>query len=51
MGLTHRYQNRLLEVCYVPITSAGLSRLLFLFFFGVAINSTNEAKKACGTRF
>jgi hypothetical protein len=24
-------QNRLLEVCYVPATSAGLSRLLFLF--------------------
>ncbi len=31
---THRYwksQNRLLKVCYVPSTSASLSRLLFLF--------------------
>jgi hypothetical protein len=25
-------QNRLLKVCYVPATSAGLSRLLFLSF-------------------
>jgi hypothetical protein len=24
-------QNRLLKVCYVPATSAGLSRLLFIF--------------------
>ena len=31
----HRYQksqNRLLKVCYVPATSAGLSRLLFLWW-------------------
>jgi len=27
-------QNRLLKVCYVPATSAGLSRLLFLLFCG-----------------
>jgi hypothetical protein len=27
-------QNRLLKVCYVPATSAGLSRLLFLFCGG-----------------
>jgi hypothetical protein len=39
-------QNRLLKVCYVPATSASLSRLLF---FTVAINSTNEANKAGGT--
>jgi hypothetical protein len=32
----------------VPTTSAGLSRLLFLFFAS-AINSTNEANKAGGT--
>jgi hypothetical protein len=42
-------QNRLLKVCYVPATSAGLSRLLFLSFFAVAINSTNEANKAGST--
>jgi hypothetical protein len=40
-------QNRLLKVCYVPATSAGLSRLLF----AVAIISTNEANKAGGTLF
>ncbi len=38
-------QNRLLKVCYVPATSAGLNRLLF-FSFGAAINNTNEANKA-----
>jgi hypothetical protein len=26
-------QNRLLKVCYVPATSAGLSRLSFFFYF------------------
>jgi hypothetical protein len=26
-------QNRLLKVCYVPATSAGLNRLLYFFFF------------------
>ncbi len=35
-------QNRLLKVCYVPATSAGLPRLLF----DAAINSANEANKA-----
>ena len=35
-------QNRLLKVCYVAATSAGLSRVLF----AVVINSTNEANKA-----
>jgi hypothetical protein len=56
----HRYQytdqaidikslpNRMLKVCYVPVTGASLSRLLFLIF-AVAINSTNEANKAGGT--
>ncbi len=39
-------QNRLPKVCYVPATSASLLRLLFLSFFAVAINSTNEANKA-----
>ena len=38
-------QNRLLKVCYVPATSAGLNGLLF----SVAINNTNEANKAGGT--
>jgi hypothetical protein len=37
-------QNRLLNVCYVPATSAGLPRVSFffsfLFLFAVAINST-----------
>jgi hypothetical protein len=28
-----RLQNRLLKVCYVPVTSASLSRLLFIYFF------------------
>ncbi len=41
-------QNRLLKVCYVPATSAGLIRLLF-FSFGAAINNTNEANKAGST--
>ncbi len=48
----HKYRktkNRLLKVCYVPATSARLPRLLFFFFFGVAVNSTNEANKAGGT--
>ncbi len=43
-------RNRLLNVLYVPATSAGLPRLslfsFFSFFFAVAINSTNEANKA-----
>ncbi len=39
-------QNRLLKVCYMPATSTGLSRLLFLS----AINSTNEANKAGSMR-
>jgi hypothetical protein len=38
-------QNRLLKVCYVPATSAGLPRLLF----AAAINSANEANKAGNT--
>jgi hypothetical protein len=41
-------QNRLLNVCYVPATSAGLNRLLF-FFFAAVINSINEANKAGGS--
>ncbi len=46
--VTHisKVQNSLLKDCYVPATSAGLSSLLFLLFFAVAINSTNEANKA-----
>jgi hypothetical protein len=43
-------QNRLLSICYVPSISASLSRLLFLSFFAVAINSTNEANKPGGMR-
>ncbi len=38
-------QNRLLKVCYVPATSAGLPRLLL---FAAAINCTNKANKAGG---
>jgi hypothetical protein len=41
-------QNRLLKVCYVPATSAGLNRLFFSFF-AAAINSANEANKAGST--
>ncbi len=41
-------QNRLLKVCYVPATNAGLNRLLF-FFFAAEINNTNEVNKASGT--
>jgi hypothetical protein len=43
-------QNSLHKVCYVLATSAGLNGLLFFFFFTAAINSTNEANKAGGTR-
>jgi hypothetical protein len=45
-------QNRLLKVCYVPATTL-LGPVLIGFFsliFAVAINSTNEANKAGGTR-
>ncbi len=40
-------ENRLLKVCYVPATSAGLNRLLY--FFAAEINNTNEVNKASGT--
>jgi hypothetical protein len=45
-------QNRLLKVCYVPATSAGLPRVSFFFsfFIAAAINSTNEANKAGSMR-
>ncbi len=49
IGLRHRYRktkNRLLKVCNVPATRAGLPRLLFY----AAVSSTNEANKAGGTR-
>ncbi len=38
-------KNRLLKVCYVPVTSATF----LAFFLAVAINSINEANKAGGT--
>ncbi len=40
-------RNRLLKICYVPATSAGLPRVTFFFsfFVAVAINSTNEANR------
>ncbi len=41
--------NRLLKVCHVPATSTVLPAF-FSSFFGAAINSTNEANKAAGTR-
>ncbi len=47
VGFHHRYRktkNRMLKVCYVAATSAGLPRL-FSFFY-VAINSNKEANKA-----
>jgi hypothetical protein len=47
-GLPHRYQkylNRLLKVCYMPVTSAVLIAF-FSSFIAAAINSTNEANKA-----
>ena len=54
--VNHRYrksQNRLLKVCCVLSTSAGLPRVSFffsfLFFVAAAITSTNEASKAGGT--
>ncbi len=47
-------QNRLLKICYVPASSAGLRKVSFffsfLFFVAAAINSTNEASKAGNTR-
>ncbi len=44
-----RLLNRLLKVCYVPATSAGLPRVSFFsYFVAAAINSTNEANKAEG---
>jgi hypothetical protein len=53
-GPMHRYQksqNRLLNVCCVHTTSAGLPRVSFFFSFFVAaaIYSTNKANKAGGT--
>jgi hypothetical protein len=42
-------KNRLLKVCYVPATSAGLPKKassFFFCFFDAAINSTNETNKA-----
>ncbi len=39
-------QNRLLKVCYVPATIAGLNRLLLFYFH---INSSNKASKAGST--
>ncbi len=39
-------QNRLLKVCYVLATSAGLNRLLF----AATVNSINQLNKAGGTR-
>jgi hypothetical protein len=42
-------QNILLKVCYVPATSASLPRLLFIYFFAAAIDSTNEANKSGST--
>jgi hypothetical protein len=38
-------KNRLFKVCYVPATSATFLAP-FSFFLAVAINSTNEPKKA-----
>jgi len=43
-----RLQNRLLKVCYVPATSAGLPRVSFFFSF-LFFNTTNEGNKAGGT--
>jgi hypothetical protein len=40
-------QNRLLKVCYVPVTSTSLSKL----FLASAFNSTNEANKADSMHF
>jgi hypothetical protein len=42
-------KNRSLKVCYVP-TANAIFLAFFLFFLAVAINSTNEANKAGGTR-
>jgi hypothetical protein len=40
-------QNRLLKVCYVPATSASLSRLLFLRWpFTVQMKQTRQAVPA-----
>ncbi len=41
-------KNRLLKVCYVPVTSVTFLAF-FLFFLAVAINSTNETNKAGST--
>jgi hypothetical protein len=42
-------KNRLLKVCYVPATSAGIPRKVSSFF-DATINSINEANKASGMR-
>jgi hypothetical protein len=47
LAIDIKRQNRLLKVCYVLATSAGLPRLLL---FAAAINSTNEKNKAGGMR-
>ncbi len=47
-------QNRLLKVCYVPATSAGLPRVSFFFSFLFLLvrpfTVLNEANKAGSTR-
>ncbi len=51
-SVNHTYRkclNRLLKVCYVPSTSTVLIAF-FSSFFAAAINSTNEANKAAGSR-
>jgi hypothetical protein len=41
--------NRFFKVCYVPATNAVFIAY-FSSFFAAAINSTDEANKAAGTR-
>ncbi len=41
-------KNRLLKVCYEPVTSA-IFLAFFFFFLAAAINIINEANKAGGT--
>jgi hypothetical protein len=52
VNTNHRYlnkKNRLLKVCYVPITSAASSKAFFFFHNAAAIYRTNEENKAGGT--
>ncbi len=53
LGLLHRYRKKkidCLRFAMWPLLGPGFQGLFVLFFFDVAVNSTNEANKAGGMR-